>query len=159
MSRYSDGIWDGRSGFDSRNCNIFLFFIASRPALGPTQPSIQWLPGPDHSPLSSAEVKQCLHSPTSSWRDAYLIKRSLLFVVSWNCQKKIFSGFRRYSRALVSRLRHTQTLVPGWSIYFAYSIMLTTRILALSPHYCFNHSDGNLPYLPSLSRDLALVQI
>jgi hypothetical protein len=48
---------------------IFLFTTAFRPALGPTQPPIQWLPEAvflkvkwpgreaDHSPLSSAEVK------------------------------------------------------------------------------------------------------
>jgi hypothetical protein len=48
---------------------IFIFTIASRPALGLTQPPIQWVPGDlslgvkllgretDHSPPSSAEVK------------------------------------------------------------------------------------------------------
>jgi hypothetical protein len=48
---------------------IFLLAPASRPALGPAQPPIQWVPGPfpggkvrpgrdaDHSPSSSAEVK------------------------------------------------------------------------------------------------------
>jgi hypothetical protein len=48
---------------------IFLFTTASRTALGPTQPPIQWIPvalslgvkrpgsEADHSPLSSAEVK------------------------------------------------------------------------------------------------------
>jgi hypothetical protein len=66
---------------------IFLFVTASRTALGPTQPPIQWVPGAlslvlkrpgreaDHSPPSSAEVKECvelyLHSPnTPSWRGA-----------------------------------------------------------------------------------------
>jgi hypothetical protein len=69
-------------GFDSRRgLGIFLFTTASRTALGPTQP-IQWTPGAlslevkrpgceaDHSPPSSAEVKECvelyLHSHNTS---------------------------------------------------------------------------------------------
>jgi hypothetical protein len=64
------GLRAGRSGFDSRQgMGIFLFTTASRPALGPTQPPIQWVSGfispgvkqpgreADHSPRSSAEVK------------------------------------------------------------------------------------------------------
>jgi hypothetical protein len=56
--------------FDSRRgLGIFLFTTASRTALGPSQPPIQWVPGTlslgvkrqgheaDHSPPSSAEVK------------------------------------------------------------------------------------------------------
>jgi hypothetical protein len=67
---------------------IFLF-TASRTALGPTQPPVQWVLGAlslgvkrpgceaDRSPPSSAEVEKCvelyLHSPnTPSWRGAYL---------------------------------------------------------------------------------------
>jgi hypothetical protein len=49
---------------------IFLFSEASRPALGPIQPPIEWVPGAlslgvkrpgreaDHSPPTSAEVKK-----------------------------------------------------------------------------------------------------
>jgi hypothetical protein len=71
---------------------IFLFTTPTRPALGPIQPCIQWitwtlslgvnLPGreADHSPPSSAEVKESLetyfHSPnTPSWRGAQLKHR------------------------------------------------------------------------------------
>jgi len=74
--------------FESRRGQgIFFFDHVSRPALGPTQPPTQWVPGvlslrvkrpgceADHLPPSSAEVKECvelyLHSPnTSSWRGA-----------------------------------------------------------------------------------------
>jgi hypothetical protein len=64
-------------GFDSRlGQGIFLFTTASRTALGPTQPPIQWLPEAlslgikrtgreaDHSPPSIAEVKE--------WVELYL---------------------------------------------------------------------------------------
>jgi hypothetical protein len=58
-------------GFESRlGLGIFLFTTASRTALRPTQPPIQWVPGAlslvvkrpvreaDHSPPSSAEVNK-----------------------------------------------------------------------------------------------------
>jgi hypothetical protein len=72
-------------GFNSRwGLGIFLFITASRTALGPTHPPIQWAPGSvslevkrqgreaDHSPPSSAEVKEWvelyIYSPnTPSW--------------------------------------------------------------------------------------------
>jgi hypothetical protein len=71
-------------GFDSqRKPGIFLFTIAYRTDLGPTQPPIQWVRRDlylrvkrprreaDHSPPSSAEVKECvelyLHSPNTSY--------------------------------------------------------------------------------------------
>jgi hypothetical protein len=60
-------------GFNSlRELEIFLFTTATRTALRPTQPPIQWVPGAlsrrvkrperkaDHSPPSSAEVKECV---------------------------------------------------------------------------------------------------
>jgi len=75
-------------GFESRQgLGIFLFTTASKPAMGPTQPPIQWVtatpslglkrPGreADRSPPSNAEIKECvelyLFSPnTPSWRGA-----------------------------------------------------------------------------------------
>jgi hypothetical protein len=74
---YSAGL---RAGFVSRQgLGNFLFTTASRPALGHTQPPIQWVsevlslgvkrPGreADHSPPSNAEVKEWVelyfHSP------------------------------------------------------------------------------------------------
>jgi hypothetical protein len=75
-SLYSDWLRAGRLGFDSRwGQENFLFDAVSRPALGPTHPPIQWVPvallwvdrETDHSPASSAKVKECLdlylHSP------------------------------------------------------------------------------------------------
>jgi hypothetical protein len=80
---------DGRGSIPGRE-TIFLFSIASRPALGPIQPPIQWVPGaisPEvkrpgreagHLPPSNAEVKNGGAIPPlpdmSSWRGAYLIK-------------------------------------------------------------------------------------
>jgi hypothetical protein len=71
---------------------MFLFTTGFRPALGSTQPPIQWVPGTlslgikrpgreaDHSPSSSAEIQELvelyLHSPsTPSWRGAQLKHR------------------------------------------------------------------------------------
>jgi hypothetical protein len=72
-SQYSDWLLAGQPRGQSSSpgrIKNFLFFTSSRPALGPTQPPIQWVPGAlslgvkrpgreaDHSPSTSAEVKK-----------------------------------------------------------------------------------------------------
>jgi hypothetical protein len=72
-SQYSDWLWAGRSRGRSSNSGRvknFLFSASFRPALGSTQPPIQWVPGTlspgverpvreaDHSLPASAEVKK-----------------------------------------------------------------------------------------------------
>jgi hypothetical protein len=64
------GLEDRGSEFETRWGKNFHFSTSSRPALGPTQPPIQWIsealspgikrPGreDDHSPPTSAEVKK-----------------------------------------------------------------------------------------------------
>jgi hypothetical protein len=45
LRQYTTGWTIGRSRFDPRQGQIFLLAPASRPALGPTQPPIRWVPG------------------------------------------------------------------------------------------------------------------
>jgi hypothetical protein len=93
-SRQLSGMALDDRGFGSRQgLWIFLFSTASRRALKPSQPPIQWVLGAlslgvkrpgleaDHSPPSSAEVDEYvelyLHSPiTPSWRGAQLKHRN-----------------------------------------------------------------------------------
>jgi hypothetical protein len=76
-------------GFDSRRgLGIFLFTTASRTALGPTKPPIQWVPGAlslgvkrpgreaDHSPPSSVEVTMSGATPSLP-QDAFMAWRSV----------------------------------------------------------------------------------
>jgi hypothetical protein len=47
LSRYCDELRAERSGFDFRQGQeMFYYLAASRPALGPTQHPMQWVPGP-----------------------------------------------------------------------------------------------------------------
>jgi hypothetical protein len=101
----------GVLGFDSRRrLGIFLFTTASRTALGPTQPPIQWVPGTlslgvkrpgretIHSPPSSDEVKErvelYLRFPsTPSWRVAWLKHRdNFTFYLQWPIKSNIARG-------------------------------------------------------------------
>jgi hypothetical protein len=89
-SRYSDWLLAvrprGRSSSPGRVKN-FLFFTASRLAMGPTQPPIQWVPETlspgvnrhgreaDHSPPTSSEVKKiwiCTYTPPYARGQLYL---------------------------------------------------------------------------------------
>jgi hypothetical protein len=68
--RWATGWTVGVRGFDSRRGLGIFLFAASRTALGPTQPPLQWIPRSlslgvkrpgresDHSPPPSAEVKE-----------------------------------------------------------------------------------------------------
>jgi hypothetical protein len=82
----TDYVRAGRPRFDCQQWKMLLFSTVSRPALGPSQPPIQWVPEAlsrgvrrqgheaDHSPPFSAEVKNGEVKPplphTSSWHSA-----------------------------------------------------------------------------------------
>jgi hypothetical protein len=94
---------------------IFLLTTTSRLALGPTLPPIPWVPGflslgvkwpgheDDHSPPSSAKVKECtelyLHSPNvPSWHGAQTKNKkstgTLPFTFTFN-RDEITEGWRK----------------------------------------------------------------
>jgi hypothetical protein len=136
----------GVLGFDSqRGLGIFLFTTASRMALGPSQPPIQWVPGAlslgvkrpgreaDHSPPSSAEIKErlelYLHSPsTPSWRGAQLKHRNNFTFYLYQMFLTVFTKARHWSlswdRCIQSTLSHPTYL---------------TSILILSSHLSPQH--------------------
>jgi hypothetical protein len=114
--------------FDSRRVlGIFLFTTASRTALGPTQPPIQWVPlalspgrvkrpgyEANHLPPSNAEVKEWvelyLHSSNPSlWRGAYLKHRdnfNLLSPDKWRVTTVSFQ-FPIFPQFVINSLSHS----------------------------------------------------
>jgi len=94
-------LWVGRPWFYSRQgLGVFLFTTASRRALGPNHPPIQWVPGvlslgvkrpeceTDNSPPSSAEVRNAW-SVTSTPQYAFMTWFSVkaqeqLYLYLWN---------------------------------------------------------------------------
>jgi hypothetical protein len=93
---------------------IFLFDTMSRPALGPTQPPNQWVPGDlslvvkrpgreaDHSPPSSSVIKGCveiyLHSQYvfMAW---CLVRHRDNFTFTFEKQEKVISQI--YSKGML----------------------------------------------------------
>jgi hypothetical protein len=70
LRQYSVWLRAGRSGFDPRQeQRIFLLAPASRPALGPTQPPIQWVPGGPFPGGKERPVHDADHSPPSSMNE------------------------------------------------------------------------------------------
>jgi hypothetical protein len=114
VPQYSVWLRTGRPGFDPRQRQrIFPLTCASRPALGPTQPPVQWVPGgsfpggkgrpgrdADHSPPSSAEVK----------------KEQELYLQSPRCASMERNG----------------TALPFFYLYLTYLLRVTTALTGAS---------------------------
>jgi hypothetical protein len=110
LTRYSDGLWAGR--WDDRGSIPGGGWEFVQPALEPIQPRIQLVPealspgvkrpGGNHSPPSSAEVKECvelyLHSPIHlhgvvlSWKIAHR-QLYLLWLRGYNILTFIFNSW------------------------------------------------------------------
>jgi hypothetical protein len=132
----------GILGFDSRRgLGIFIFTTASRTALGPTQPPIQWVPGAvilevkrlwrkaDHSPPSSAEVKECV--------ELYLHSQ---YTFMTRCSVKENTGTLPLPYLLTYLL--TYSLTPWYRIFFE-ELVVTQLVKEYSA--LFMEPEGSLP--------------
>jgi hypothetical protein len=103
----SAGLRAGWSGFESRQgLGICLFTTASRTALGPTQPPIQWLPG-----VLSLEVQRIgLHSffdLGTRWRWVNVFTRAGNWILSWKIPFSIILVSLFYLGFLIYPIRAT----------------------------------------------------
>jgi hypothetical protein len=78
LSQYSVWLQTGQPGFDPwQRQRIFSLASVSRPALGPIQPPIQWIPGGPFSGGKAHAAETLLNanscSANSSWRKASII--------------------------------------------------------------------------------------
>jgi hypothetical protein len=134
----------GVLGFDSRRgMGIFHFTTVSRMVLGPTQPSIQWVPGAlslevkwprreaDHSPPSSAEVKNAW-SYTSTPQNVFmawcLVKHRDNFTF---LPLPLHCVYCRNHAALVQRRYKNQETTPGMFKKAAGVVSLTVLGISL----------------------------
>jgi hypothetical protein len=99
---------------------VFLFTTASRPAQGPTQPSILWVPGvfslgvkrlgreADHSPPSSAEVKKAWNYTSTSPVRLYVVvfsyekrRDNFTFILPYIISGSSIEGICNYTSTLL----------------------------------------------------------
>jgi hypothetical protein len=141
----------------------------SRLVLGPTQPPIQWVMGllflgvmqsvreAEHSPRSSAEVKECVElclycSSMSSWRDAQLKHRDnfilpevfqsntcSLLILCW-CEKRSSTNpvTNHVNRFSASSVQSILTQSGAWSVghyYYYYFVHFVLRIWCWWPYW------------------------
>jgi hypothetical protein len=137
----------GVLGFNYRRwLGIFLFNIASRTALGPTQPPIQWVRGAlplgvnwtwreaDHSSPSSAEVKECVELYINSTHTPSL--RGAQLKTKKKAQGKFY--FHLYLKKYEIRITE-----------FQYSDQLTSHFLILSHNFHVTFSQQRAEQLSS----------
>jgi hypothetical protein len=126
--------------FESRRgLRIFLYDTASRPALGPTQPHIQRIPGnlslgvnrprseADHSPPSSAEVKECV--------EMYLHSTQYAFIAF--CLVKLREDFTFTLQGIINIvLKYSITFTSRWDVNVPYATIPLRRSFHRNTAHC-----------------------